>query len=139
MQLQGSCHCKAVRFTVHSSHPYPFNVCYCETCRKTAGSGGSAINLGAEYKSLKLEGEENVRVYKAKIQDPKDKESRQSSLERSFCSLCGSALWCWHPKWPELLHPHASAIDTPLPAPPATHAPHARIQGAVGRASRWPR
>ena len=38
--------------------------------------------------------------------------------ERKFCGLCGSALWLWDPRWPELLHPHASAIDTALPVPP---------------------
>lgn len=26
-------------------------------------------------------------------------------------------LWLWDPTWPELIHPFASAIDTPLPAP----------------------
>lgn len=37
MLLEGSCHCEAVRFRVHSSHPYPFNLCYGSICRKTAG------------------------------------------------------------------------------------------------------
>ena len=27
-------------------------------------------------------------------------------------------LWAWDPRWPELIHPFASAIDSPLPAPP---------------------
>ncbi|HVR52831.1 MAG TPA: GFA family protein, partial [Pseudorhodoferax sp.] len=36
---------------------------------------------------------------------------------RHFCGRCGSALWLWDPTWPELVHPHASAIDTPLPVP----------------------
>jgi hypothetical protein len=39
-------------------------------------------------------------------------------LRRYFCSRCGSALWVWDPRWPELVHPHAGAIDTPLPQPP---------------------
>ena len=47
MKLEGSCHCGAVRFTVEAPHPYPFNLCYCSICRKTAGGGGFAINLGA--------------------------------------------------------------------------------------------
>lgn len=41
----------------------------------------------------------------------------ESSGERRFCKKCGSALWLYDPSWPELLHPHASAIDTPLPVP----------------------
>ena len=46
MRLEGSCHCGAVRFTVEAPHPYPFSLCYCSICRKTAGAGGHAINLG---------------------------------------------------------------------------------------------
>ena len=35
---------------------------------------------------------------------------------------CGSALWLFDPTWPDLIHPFASAIDTPLPTPPSrTH------------------
>ena len=44
---------------------------------------------------------------------------RQSSAQRHFCGKCGTALWLWDPTWPELVHPHAGAIDTPLPTPPA--------------------
>ncbi|WP_423815148.1 GFA family protein, partial [Pseudomonas viridiflava] len=41
-----------------------------------------------------------------------------STAERHFCSQCGSALWLFSPEWPELIHPFASAVDTPLPVPP---------------------
>ncbi len=41
-----------------------------------------------------------------------------SSGQRHFCTRCGSALWLYDPTWPDLVHPHASAIDTPLPVPP---------------------
>ena len=35
---------------------------------------------------------------------------------------CGSALWLYDKRWPDLVHPFASAIDTPLPVPPrSTH------------------
>lgn len=27
-------------------------------------------------------------------------------------------MWLFSPQWPELIHPFASAIDTPLPIPP---------------------
>jgi hypothetical protein len=62
MELQGSCHCGAVRFHVDSSTPYPYRACYCSICRKTAGGGGYAINLGADSSSLKVEGEENLSL-----------------------------------------------------------------------------
>ena len=41
-----------------------------------------------------------------------------SPAERSFCARCGTSLWLWDPRWPDLVHPLASAIDTELPVPP---------------------
>lgn len=112
MLLEGSCHCQRVRLEVESPHPYPFNRCYCSICRKTAGGGGYAINLGACADSLKVEGRDYIHVYQARI------DGETSPGERSFCRICGSALWVYDPRWPELIHPFASAIDTELPKPP---------------------
>jgi len=118
MQLEGSCHCGSVKFSVRSAQPVPFMRCYCSICRKTAGGGGYAINLGAEAASLKvLRGKRHLRVYQATLDDGDGPHT--SSARRHFCSRCGSALWAYDPTWPELIHPHASAIDTPLPKPPA--------------------
>jgi len=118
MLLEGSCHCGSVRFSVESAHPYPFNLCYCSICRKTAGGGGFAINLSAASETLRVQDQENIQVYQAQLPDPDTGEKKTSPAERRFCRLCGSALWVWDPRWPELLHPFASAIDTPLPVPP---------------------
>jgi len=112
MKLEGSCHCGAVRFRVDSPHPVPFNRCYCSICRKTAGGGGFAVNLGARADTLEVEGRENLGVYHAHV------NGGTSEAGRHFCRTCGSALWLWDPRWPELVHLHASAIDTPLPVPP---------------------
>lgn len=113
MQLEGSCHCKAVTFRVESPHPYPFNICYCGICRKTAGSGGFAINLGGRNETLEVEGNNHIHVYRVRLDD-----GAESPLERHFCRDCGTMLWVWDPRWPELIHPFASAIDTNLPIPP---------------------
>ncbi|MBU2531892.1 MAG: GFA family protein [Alphaproteobacteria bacterium] len=118
MLLRGSCHCGSIKFSVESAHPVPFNLCYCSICRKTAGGGGYAINLGAASQTLKIDGEENIRTYRANMASREDGEPARSEAERKFCGNCGSALWLWDPRWPELLHPHASAIDTDLPVPP---------------------
>ena len=122
MLLQGSCHCGCVTFTMESPHPCPFNLCYCSICRKTAGGGGYAINLGAENDSLKVAGREHITVYQTMLEDEKTGARKQSPAQRHFCSRCGTALWSWDPRWPELIHPFASAIDTALPiAPERTH------------------
>lgn len=118
MQLKGSCHCGSVRFTVDSFHPYPFNRCYCSICRKTAGGGGYAINLGGDYTTLKVQGKQNISVYQALIRNAGTGEQKESQAQRNFCKKCGSALWLWDPRWPDLVHPFASAIDTDLPIPP---------------------
>jgi hypothetical protein len=118
MRLEGSCHCQAVRFSLRSRHPYPFNLCYCSICRKTAGGGGFAINLGGDHASMQVTGREQLRIYRARMGEGADGQPIESPAERHFCGRCGSALWLWDPRWPELVHPHASAIDTPLPIPP---------------------
>ena len=40
-------------------------------------------------------------------------------------------MWLWDPRWPELIHPHASAIDTPLPRPPEV------VEAALAYAATW--
>lgn len=116
MLLQGSCHCGAVSFSVESAHPYPYNICYCSICRKTTGGGGFAINLGASSNSMKISGKQHIKTYRAKIENANG--GSESPAERKFCEKCASALWVWDPRWPELVHPFASAIDTELPKPP---------------------
>jgi len=136
MLLEGSCHCGAVSFRLRSAHPYPFNLCYCSICRKTAGGGGYAINLGGDADTLEIDGRDHVRIYQAKIRDRETNTVRESPAQRSFCSVCASVLWVWDPRWPELIHPFASAIDTELPMPPErTHSMlHAKPSWVVLRA-----
>ena len=112
--LAGSCHCGAVRFTVRSHTPYPYMHCYCSICRKTAGGGGYAINIMGEAGTLKLEGAENLSIYRARAADDPD---LISPARRHFCKHCGSALFVTDPRWPDWVYPFASAIDTPLPVP----------------------
>jgi hypothetical protein len=107
MLLKGSCHCRAVRFSLRSETPYPYMWCYCSICRKTAGGGGYAINIMGSADSLKVKG--RTRAYRA----------TRGGGERRFCPKCGSALWVWDRRWAEWIYPFASAIDTKLPLPPA--------------------
>lgn len=112
MLLEGSCHCGAISFRVESPHPYPYQRCYCSICRKTAGGGGYAINIGAQADTLEVTGAEHKRIYHARI------NGSESQGERHFCGSCASALWVYDPRWPKLVHPFASAIDSELPVPP---------------------
>ncbi len=118
--LEGSCRCGAVRFRCRSHTPAPYQRCYCSICLKTAGGGGYAINLGADSATLEVEDpQQAIRVFRAEIRQD-DGACEVSTGERSFCSLCATALWLFSPEWPQLVHPFASAIDSALSAAPCT-------------------
>ncbi len=90
--------------------------CYCSICRKTGGGGGYAINLMGVASTLRVEGLGRVGHFRVAT-DPDT-----PACERHFCTSCGSALWVSDRRWPEHVHPFASAIDSPLPVPPSrTH------------------
>jgi hypothetical protein len=113
MRLEGSCRCGAVKFSLDSHTPYPYQRCYCSICCKSAGGGGYAINIMGDFATLKVEGRRAIRKWHAMI------DGEEGSAERSFCRNCGTPLWVWDENWPELVHPFAQCIDTPLPVPPA--------------------
>lgn len=118
--LEGSCRCGAVRFRCQSHTPVPYQRCYCSICRKTAGGGGYAINLGADSDGLEIEDPQHaIGVFRAEIRQG-DGTCDVSTGERSFCSRCATALWLYSPEWPRLVHPFASAIDSDLPTAPCT-------------------
>lgn len=119
MHLEGSCHCEAVRFSLESDTAVPYQRCYCSICRKTAGGAGSAINLGGDARTLRVKGRKFVKVYQVDAARTESGGTGKSPARRHFCTECGSALWLFDPRWPELVHPFASAIDTPLPEAPA--------------------
>lgn len=118
IQLEGACRCGAVKFSLQSHTPYPYQLCYCSICRKTAGGGGFAINIMGSARSLAVTGKRPQRIYHAEIRDDAGR-CETSSGERHFCGRCASALWMSDPQWPELVHPFASAIDTDLQIPPS--------------------
>lgn len=120
LTLQGSCRCGSVGFSVASHTPYPYQLCYCSICRKAGGSG-YAINIMGDHDTLKVQGTENIEVF----------EAIPGSCQRRFCKLCGTMLWVWDERWPDLMHPFASCIDTELPVPPA------RVHLMLGSKASW--
>lgn len=118
LRLDGSCRCGAVRFSLDSHTPQPYQLCYCSICRKTAGGGGFAINLMGVAASLHVRGREALAVFRCAMPQ-KEGHLAPSSGQRNFCSRCAAALWLYDETWPELIHPFASAIDSPLPVPPS--------------------
>ncbi|KAF7348061.1 Duf636 domain-containing protein [Mycena sanguinolenta] len=114
VELKGSCHCGAVRFSLQSSTAVPYQLCLCSICRKVGGPGGS-INLGGHFKTLKIEtGQEHIRsCLQSCTQQRYSRGTYRFVRERNFCSKCSTMLWLYDKTWPELVHPFASAIDSP--------------------------
>ena len=94
LTLEGSCRCGAIRFTVESHTPQPYQRCYCSICRKTAGGGGYAINIMGVAETLRVRG--RPAIYRAEICDAGG-NCETSSGERNFCPRCATALWMADP------------------------------------------
>lgn len=65
-----------------------------------------------------MTGAENITVYQAKLPATEDSPAKISEMRRRFCKICGSALWFDDPRWPEVINPVATSVDTELPTPP---------------------
>src|ERR1044071_4354074 len=87
MRLGGSCRCGAVRFSVESHTPYPYQRCFCSICRKSASGGGYTINIMAVADTMKMQDRSAIRVWHAMI------DGETGSAARHFCRNCGTPLW----------------------------------------------
>jgi len=87
------------------------------------------INLAADARTLEVEGAEHVKVYRAVVE--RAGERKKSDHHRHFCGECGTHLWAHHSRWPDHLHPVASAIDSDLPPAPA------HVHMMVGSKAGW--
>src|SRR3990172_8718285 len=83
MELKGYCHGGSVKFSVQSPHPYPFNLCYCSICRKTAGGGGYAINLSGQEKHHRLPRADARRSDRENHQEHSTPEFLQETRQRA--------------------------------------------------------
>lgn len=104
----------------------PCQRCYCSICRKSAG-GGYAINIMGVSASLQRHGRRAIRMRHAVI----DGKARPSGIS----AVLAARRWVSDRHWPELIDPFASAIETPLPATPATI--HIRLRGRHKRRNPW--
>ncbi|OWZ41110.1 hypothetical protein C343_05067 [Cryptococcus neoformans C23] len=116
--LEGTCHCKAVKYTVQSNTPVPFQLCQCSICCKVGGYMGS-VNMMGNTKTLNIiRGKDKIKVYVAALEfDENDKPTKMGTSKRSFCTECSSMLWNYHDEFPDWIYPFASSIDKPNPLP----------------------
>ncbi|KAJ3188908.1 hypothetical protein HDU85_004624 [Gaertneriomyces sp. JEL0708] len=72
----------------------------------------------AQHDSLKIEGKDHIKEYRANKNKGKPNATVEPSENRRyFCDTCGSCLWCYDPAYKDWIYPFAGIIDTPLPTP----------------------
>ena len=108
-QVQGGCLCGAVRFTV--TFPTVFcGHCHCSMCRR---------NHGAAYVTWFA-----VLRSQLSIDAGSDRLTRYQSSShgsRSFCSRCGSSLFCVSTHLPDLVDIPLASMDGPIDRIPESH------------------
>lgn len=103
MTYEGSCLCKAVRFSL-LTEPSMVSHCHCSMCRKGHGAA-FATYLTIEKSNVRfLSGLDNITTYNS-----------SSTILRKFCATCGSNIeWSGHPKYPDWMSIPLALLDTPF-------------------------
>jgi hypothetical protein len=96
--LQGSCHCRAIRFTLAQAPTEP-TACHCTQCRKQSGHFFASANVPKS--ALQIDGSEHLRWYASSVK-----------VRRGFCGVCGSALF-WEPVHRDWISVALGALDAP--------------------------
>ena len=133
----GSCRCGAVRFSVASHTPYPYQLCYCSICRKTAGGGGFAINIMGDARTLAVDRAQAIAHLSRR--DPRRRRPLrgqhrrapflQQMRERAVAVQSGMARARASLRLGNRHRPAGAAV---------THSPDAQVQGELGRAGDRP-
>ena len=105
----GSCLCGAVAFqvglpTVACLH------CHCSMCRRNHGAGYVTWVAAGAFGFEVTAGEDQLTVY-------------QSSTHgtRTFCTVCGTSLFCVNEQHPEIVDIPLANFDGPIDRPPEAH------------------
>ncbi len=108
-ELEGSCLCGAVRFTV--SEPFlAVSQCHCTSCKKLSGGTGTVSGRTVTETIRFVAGEDLLRTYQP-----------DEGSAKTFCSRCGSNLFGGG--WPdsEQSSVRLSALDTHFDRRPEAH------------------
>jgi hypothetical protein len=105
----GSCLCGNIKYEVHGELS-DFGHCHCRSCRKTSGSAFGA-NVGVDRTAFRLlSGADTLREF----------ESSPGKL-RVFCSRCGSPIYAYLAKSPDVLRVRLGSLDTPFDSRARAH------------------
>ena len=106
----GGCLCGAVRFTI-AAEPQAARFCWCRDCQRIA-SGSATVNVLFDEDAVRYSGE-MTRI--SRVADS------GNTVERGFCSVCGSQMYSRTVEGPKLpIRIRAGTLDDPEICPPTT-------------------
>lgn len=106
---RGSCLCQEVRFEIVGPFEH-FFLCHCGRCRKDTGSAHGANLFSSSAKIHWLSGQSRIRTYRLP----------STRHEKSFCTVCGSAVPSVQLAGSLLVVP-AGSLDSPVDRRPDAH------------------
>lgn len=106
---RGSCLCGGIAYEV-SGELGDFGYCHCTSCRKASGSAFGA-NTPVDRSAFHLvRGADLLRDYES-----------SPGKHRVFCSRCGSPIYAFLDKTPDVLRVRMGSLDTPFDKKPRAH------------------
>jgi len=125
MELEGGCHCGAVRYRV-SGEPEHIALCHCTDCRKSAGAPMVGWAAFAEADFAHEQGE--VTTFNS-----------SGATLRMFCPRCGSGVFSSNQEMlPGLVDIQVATLDDPDALAPQCHIEVAERIGWIAEAHRLP-
>ncbi len=100
--FEGSCLCGGIRYQVQGELS-DFGYCHCRSCQKASGSAYGA-NAGVDRTHFQLH--DPGRLLTEYESSPGKK--------RAFCATCGSPLFAYLDRSPQLIRIRLGTLDTPL-------------------------
>lgn len=99
---KGSCLCGSIQYVIEGELS-DFGYCHCGSCRK---SSGSAFGANAGVKRSKLQFTDTNGLLREFESSP--------GKRRAFCSRCGSPLYAYLTKTPDMVRIRLGSLDTRL-------------------------
>jgi hypothetical protein len=105
----GSCLCGNIKYEIDGELS-DFGYCHCRSCRKANGTAFGA-NAGVDRSAFKLlSGADSLREF-----------ASSPGKRRVFCSNCGSPIYAYLTKTPDVLRIRLGSLDTPLTSRARAH------------------
>lgn len=128
----GSCLCGGITYKI-AGELSDFGYCHCTKCRKASGSAHAA-NAGVDRADVELT---DTHGYLREFES-------SPGTRRAFCSNCGSPLFAWQTRTPEIIRIRLGTLDTPFLARAKAHtwvshkATWDVIEGTLPQFDEWP-